>query len=134
MAEALAARGIEPARLLLDEASRDTLQSVLAAARFVRLQAIEECIVCSDGYHIPRIRLMLGALGIAAVAGSLAAGRGGTPLRHWTRMRLREGLALPYDLAIVLARRRSFLRAIASDQAREPDGASSSRRSSWSQP
>ena len=109
MAEQLVAGGIEPGRLILDEASLDTLQSVIATARFVRAQALVGCIVCSDRYHIPRIRLLLGALGVSTVPGPLAAGRAGTPIHHWTRMRLREGLAIPYDLGIVLTRRRRFL-------------------------
>lgn len=114
MAERLAACGVDPARLVLDEASLDTLQSVVAAACFVRSRSLAGCIVCSDRYHIPRIRLLLGALGVLAAPGPLAPGRGGAGLRHWTRMRLREGLAIPYDLGIVLARRRRFLAEIAS--------------------
>jgi uncharacterized SAM-binding protein YcdF (DUF218 family) len=109
MAERLAAGGVDPARLVLDEDSRDTLQSVLATARFVRSLGQASCVVCSDRYHIPRIQLLLGALGVAATPGPLAPGRGGAPLPHWTRMRLREGLAIPYDLGIVLTRRRRLL-------------------------
>jgi vancomycin permeability regulator SanA len=113
MAERLTACGVDAARLVLDETSLDTLQSVLAAARFVRGRALASCVVVSDRYHIPRIRLLLGALGVATAAGPLAPGRGGAPLRHWTRMRLREGLAIPYDLGIVLTRRRRLLAEIA---------------------
>lgn len=113
MAAALKGRGVDPARVVLDEESRDTLQSVLAAARFLKGRGLSRAIVCSDRYHIPRIRLLLGALGVASVAGPLLPGRGGTRLVHWTRMRLREALAIPYDLAIVLARRREFRAAIA---------------------
>lgn len=109
MAERLAALGVDPARLVLDEASLDTLQSVIATARFVRGQGLAGCVVCSDRYHLPRIRLLLGALGVATAAGPLAPGRGGVPLRHWTRMRLREGLAIPYDFGLVLAKRRRLL-------------------------
>ena len=112
IAEGLAGLGVAPGRLVLDEGSADTLQSVLAAARFVRAQALCGCVVCSDRYHIPRIRLLLGALGVPAAPGPVQPGRAGTSLRHWTRMRLRESVAIPYDLAIVLARRRAFLAAI----------------------
>lgn len=109
MAERLTALGVDPARLVLDEASLDTLQSAVATAGFVRARALAGCVVCSDRYHLPRIRLLLAALGVRAEPGPLAPGRGGAPLRHWTRMRLREGLAIPYDLGIVLARRRRLL-------------------------
>jgi uncharacterized SAM-binding protein YcdF (DUF218 family) len=109
MAKALTARGVDPARIVLDEESRDTLQSAVAAARFVRTRRLSGVIACSDRYHLPRIRLLLAALGVASVAGPLEPGRAGTRLRHWIRMRLREALAIPYDLAIVLVRRRAFL-------------------------
>jgi uncharacterized SAM-binding protein YcdF (DUF218 family) len=109
MAKALVARGVAPKRLLLDEASRDTFQSVIVAARFLRGRGGGECIVCSDRYHMPRIRLLLGALGVATIPGPTAPGRAGTPLRYWARMRLREAIAIPYDLAIVLVRGRRLL-------------------------
>lgn len=110
MAAALTACGVDPDRIVLDEASRDTLQSAVAVARFMKSRGLSRAIVCSDRYHIPRIRLLLAALGVATVAGAMAPGRAGTRVRHWTRMRAREALAIPYDLAIVLVRRRRFLR------------------------
>ena len=113
MAGVLTARGVSPERLVLDEASVDTLQSVIAAARLVRLRGLGGCIACSDRYHIPRIRLLLGALGVASAPGPLAPGRAGVGWRAWAFMRLREAAAIPYDLAIVLVRRRALLAAIA---------------------
>jgi uncharacterized SAM-binding protein YcdF (DUF218 family) len=112
MAAMLQAHGVDPARLVMDEDSRDTLQSAVAAARFLRTRGLSRAVVCSDRYHIPRIRLLLAALGVETVAGPLLPGRGGTRRAYWMRMRLRETLAIPYDLAIVLARRRSFLATI----------------------
>ncbi|MET0274397.1 MAG: YdcF family protein [Phenylobacterium sp.] len=111
MAEALVGRGVDSARIVLDEESRDTLQSAVKAAWFARDRGLSKLVVCSDAYHIPRIRLLLGALGVPTVAGPVAPGRAGTRLSHWTRMRLREALAIPYDLAIVLVRRRGLLAA-----------------------
>jgi len=109
MRQALVAAGIAPARLALDEASLDTLQSVVAAARFVRRCGLDGCLVCSDRYHLPRIRLLLAVLGVRTAAGPTARGLDGTRPRYWLKMHLREALALPYDLAIVLARRRGLL-------------------------
>jgi vancomycin permeability regulator SanA len=105
--------GVAPARLVLDEASLDTLQSVIAAARFARQGGHQGCVICSDRYHIPRIRLLLAALGVRTVAGPTASGLQGTRLYYWIKMHLREALAIPYDLAIVLARRPHFLARIA---------------------
>jgi uncharacterized SAM-binding protein YcdF (DUF218 family) len=115
MARVLRERGMPAGRLVLDETSRDTLQSVLAAAGFARRQGLCGLVVCSDRYHLPRIRLLFRLLGVATLAGPTASGRAGTRWRHWTRMRLREGLALPYDAAIVLTRRRRLLAGLAED-------------------
>ena len=109
MARVLRGQGVAADRLVLDEASLDTLQSVIAAARYVRRSGRDGVIVCSDGYHQPRIRLMLGVLGVATEAGPTARGLAGTRPAIWLRMCLREALAIPYDLAIVIARRREFL-------------------------
>lgn len=106
MVERLLAEAVAPERLIADEESLDTLQSVVVAARWRQRLAAGHVVVCSDAYHVPRIRLMLGALGVASAAGPRLPGRGGSSLAHWTRMSLREGLAIPYDLAIVLAKRR----------------------------
>lgn len=104
MAERLAARGLPAARMILDEASLDTLQSVVVASRLAR-ERDAAILVCSDGYHIPRIRLMLGALGVPSTAAPSPRGPFGPSLGHRVGMGLRECAAIPYDLAIVLARR-----------------------------
>jgi len=109
IAAGLVEAGIAPQRLVLDEASLDTLQSVIAAARFIGEAGVDGCVICSDRYHIPRIRLLLAALGVRSVAGPTASGLQGTRLYYWIKMHLREALAIPYDLAIVLARRRYFM-------------------------
>jgi vancomycin permeability regulator SanA len=108
IADGLVSCGIAPERLVLDEASLDTLQSVVAAARFVRERALEGCVVCSDRYHIPRIRMLLAALGTRSKSGPTAPGLAGTRPYYWAKMHLREALAIPYDLVIVLARRGDF--------------------------
>jgi uncharacterized SAM-binding protein YcdF (DUF218 family) len=105
MAQVLCARGLPAERLILDEDSLDTLQSVVVAARLARRRESDHVVVCSDGYHVPRIRLMLGVLGVASRPGPR---RPGGRWSHHAKMGLREGLAIPYDLAIVLARRRSL--------------------------
>jgi len=107
--QGLTGHGVDPARLVLDEASLDTLQSVIAAARFARQQSLDGCVICSDRYHIPRIRLLLTALGVRTIAGPTESGLQGTRRYYWIKMHVREALAIPYDLAIVLSRRRYFL-------------------------
>lgn len=107
MAAALTEQGLAEARMILDEDSLDTLQSVVVATRLARAQATP-VLVCSDRYHVPRIRLMLAALGVPSVAPIWQVGPPPS-LRHQVGMSLRECAAIPYDLAIVLARRRALL-------------------------
>ena len=108
MVARLLAEGVAADRLIADEASLDTLQSLVAAAGWARRLGAARVIACSDAYHLPRIRMMLALLGIASAAGPTRPGTAGAGLAHWIRMTLREGLAIPYDCAIVLARRRAL--------------------------
>lgn len=111
MADALIAAGVDPARIVLDEASRDTLQSVGAVLRLARAEGVTVCVACSDSYHLPRIRLMLRVLGVATRAGPGSALRDVGQRANWWRMALREALAIPYDLGLVLTKRRALMAA-----------------------
>lgn len=113
MRDELVSSGVPLERLVLDEESLDTLQSVVAMARFVRNEGLDGCVVCSDRYHLPRIRMLAAVLGVRTRAGPTERGAPGTRLRYWLKMHLREALAIPYDLAIVLVRRSELIRAIA---------------------
>lgn len=109
MADLLVGAGLAPHRIVLDEVSTDTLQNVTAAARFIRAEGLSGAVACSDGYHLPRIRMLFGTLGIVARPGPIPPGPAGAPLAYWLRMSLREAAAYPYDLAVALARRRELL-------------------------
>lgn len=112
MAAILAEAGIPPDRLVLDEESRDTLENVVAAARFIHRNALDGAIICTDHYHAPRVRMTFALLGVRSRPGPVARGRAGTRLGYWTAMRLRELAAYPYDFAVVLARRTTLRRMI----------------------
>lgn len=105
MAERLLAQGLAPDRLALDEVSLDTLQTGLAAARFIRAHGLAGAIVCSDSYHVPRTRLILAALGVRTLDGSVKAGPRQMGWGAWLRMRLREIPAIPYDGVLALMKR-----------------------------
>jgi uncharacterized SAM-binding protein YcdF (DUF218 family) len=108
MGDILRAAGVDPERLVLDDLSRDTLQTAVAAARFARSRGIADAVACTDTYHLPRVRLLLSLLGLRTTAGPIASGRAEAGTAYWIRAWLREAVALPYDAAIVLARRRSL--------------------------
>lgn len=107
MLEVLGRDGVAPDRLIPDEDSLDTLQSVAVAARRARALGSPFVVVCSDGYHVPRIRLMLAVLGVRSAPGPRGGPRGGR--WHRLRMALREIPAIPYDVALVAAQRRRLL-------------------------
>lgn len=107
MLKVLLRDGVAPERLIPDEASLDTLDSVVVAARRARGEGHPFVVACSDGYHLPRIRLMLAVLGVKSVAGPQRGPRG--ELRHRLGMALREVPAIPYDLVLTAAQRRRLL-------------------------
>lgn len=82
-------------RLVLDEASRDTLQSALAAARYARAHGITRCIACTDNWHQPRARMLLRMFGVRA-DGVWMTHRA-QPVALRARNYAREALALAYD-------------------------------------
>jgi uncharacterized SAM-binding protein YcdF (DUF218 family) len=119
MARLLTARGIAADRLVLDEASRDTLQTVAAASLFVRERGLAGVIVCSDSYHVPRARLIFALLGVMSRSGPVRSGLRETGFGYWLWMRLREALAIPYDGAITLVRRDDLRRGPGSVNSRD---------------
>jgi len=81
-------------RLILDELSVDTLQTVVAAAEHARAHGYAAILTCTDAYHQPRVRMLFRLMGFASRPVHLAA-RGSKQLR--VKMWLREGAAIPYD-------------------------------------
>jgi len=106
MAQYLAAAGVAPGRLILDEASLSTRANVEAATRQVAEGGHPHVIVCSDAYHLPRIRLLLRLAGVTSVVGPMASG---PPLGHSLAMSLREAAAIVHNLASVVAAGRGRL-------------------------
>jgi len=103
MAKVLLARGVAPERLVLDEKSLSTLDNVAATVAQVEAGGHPFVVACSDGYHLPRIRLLL-ALHEVKIRPWPCRER--APLGHGMAMGLRECLAVPHNLAHAVARRR----------------------------
>ncbi|WP_419807702.1 YdcF family protein [Sphingomonas sp.] len=101
MGEMLAG-AVAGARLHLDRESRDTLETVRAAARFFRAGGYDRLLVATDNYHDPRVRMLFALDGIHSRRIPFAL-RGRRRLL-W-KMRAREAAALPYDLIAGLAAR-----------------------------
>jgi vancomycin permeability regulator SanA len=105
----LTAAGVEPTRLVVDEASLDTLQTCAVAARLARTRGLCAVAVCTCTFHSLRARIILRLLGVKASCAAVPAGLTEMGALAWLRMRLREGLAIPYDVVATLAQRRRLL-------------------------
>jgi vancomycin permeability regulator SanA len=81
-------------RLVLDEASSDTLETVLAAAAYGRRLGYSEIQTCTDAYHQTRARMLFRLTGFAARPVQIAP-RG--PRQLQAKMWARKIAAFPYD-------------------------------------
>lgn len=101
MARLLGAAGVPATRIVEEPTATDTLSSVRACAAILRARRHEGAVFAvSNAYHLPRCRLLLRLAGWPA--GGIAPP--GPASRHWRRRwfwRLREGLAMPYDLGLM---------------------------------
>ena len=59
-------QGVAEAKILSETRSDTTYESVKAIAQILRQRGTHTCIAVSDGFHLYRIKLMFGALGITA--------------------------------------------------------------------
>ena len=105
MAELLCRDGIGDERLILDEASRNTLENCAAAAAEAARGGHPYVVACSDGYHLPRIRTLLRLMGVTCRPAALRRGPSAPSRAHRLGMGLREALATPRSVAVLLARR-----------------------------
>lgn len=103
MAKLLAARGVSPGRILLEETATDTLSSARAVARLLRARGLAVPVfAASSGYHVPRCVVLLRLFGVAARGAGppwIPAGSAWVSRCYWW---LREAAALPYDAALAL--------------------------------
>lgn len=81
-------------RLILDEISRDTLQTVQAAVAYGRAHGYSRVQPCTDAYHQPRAIMLFRMLGFSTRPLPIVA-RG--PKRLRAKMWARELAAIPYD-------------------------------------
>ena len=90
----LLATAVDPARLILDEASADTLQTVRASTAWMKRHGRDIAIPCTDRYHQPRVRMLFALAGVKSMALPIDP-VGARRQRLW--MQAREAAAIPYD-------------------------------------
>lgn len=104
MRDLLREQGIPEARILLDTEARDTLESVRHCTRLLRAWPdVERLLVCSSSYHNPRCVWLFRLAGFRADAAPALSDRPFLGTAKWLRYVVKEWLATPWDLGILLA-------------------------------
>lgn len=106
MARLLRSLGVPGGRILIEPTGTDTLSSVRAVARLLRRGGhTGRVYVATSAYHIPRCVLLLRLAGLNARAGKPPPGPAARAIGQRWFWRLRESVALPWDMALILAMR-----------------------------
>ena len=107
MSVMLERHGVPRLQIIVDANATDTLSSAENCARLISLDgSCARVVVCSSRYHMPRCRMLLRRLGIPAVTGSMPKDRPHVRRIKLIYFYLREVIAYPYDLILVLFSRR----------------------------
>ena len=98
--------GISPARIVMETRGRDTLEQIrLCHKLLVERGDCAHIICCTSAYHQPRCALLLRLLGHQVVTPKMTASLGRVSRKTYAKLLLKEVVALPYDAALLLARR-----------------------------
>ena len=106
MRDRLIAGGVDPSAILVEDQATDTLESVIYCDRILRRRGDVAWVVpCTSGYHIPRCALLLRIVGYRVRRFPVPSDRRFLSPRRWAFYVAKEMLALPYDAALLVARR-----------------------------
>lgn len=93
--EYLVARGIPEPKLIAETQGGDTEQSAGRVAVIMKANGMRTCLAVSDGYHMFRIKQMLGSQGVVVYGAPRPETR---PLSGWERVRITLREVLSYTL------------------------------------
>jgi vancomycin permeability regulator SanA len=98
--------GIPDDRIVLEEQGTDTLSSIVACVRLLENAGdVATVTVCTDAYHVARVRAVFRVLGVRTVGAPAHGAAGALGLRRYAWALAREVLGLPWDVALAIARR-----------------------------
>lgn len=93
--------GIKESDIIIDELSKNTLESVINCASIIKSQPKTEVVICSDTYHIFRSRLLFKFLGIRTIYKPMPSGLKVNGIIRWCYYYVREYLAIPKDILVL---------------------------------
>jgi uncharacterized SAM-binding protein YcdF (DUF218 family) len=105
MAQLLSGAGVPRESIIVDARSLDTLQSVVNCVALIAPLDATDVIVCTDGYHLPRCRILFRLAGLETQAAPVAADLDTVSWPRRIFYWLREVVALPFDVILLLGRR-----------------------------
>jgi uncharacterized SAM-binding protein YcdF (DUF218 family) len=105
MARLLVEGGVPADRIVRDDRALDTLQSVVNCTAIVGRLGATAVMVCSDGYHLPRCRVLFRLAGVATRAEPVPPDLDTTARLKRFSYAARELVALPLDVCLLLLRR-----------------------------
>lgn len=102
MREIALTEGIPAERIFMEREATSTFESVLFCTRIMRQHGWSSAIVVSDPYHLFRTMVTFRAFGIRATGSAAEGGKQSNRLWKWGYYYLREAVALPWYLLLVL--------------------------------
>lgn len=97
--------GIPEERIFMEQEATSTFESVVLCSRIMRQHGWSTAIVVSDPYHLFRTKVAFRAFGIGAIGSAAEGGRQYNRLWKWGYYYLREVVALPWYLLLVVAQK-----------------------------
>ncbi len=108
MRDLLLAAGVDEAQIMLEPLARDTLETVRFVDALLRdRDDVGRLLVCTSRYHQPRCAMLFRLLGYTVVAPAMPADRPALGFAKWARYVMKEAIATPYDVALLLGGRRA---------------------------
>jgi uncharacterized SAM-binding protein YcdF (DUF218 family) len=109
MHDLLLGLGARPEQIILEDAAHDTLSSAVNCAAILRMRGdVGRVFACSSRWHIPRCRMLLRAVGIAAEAAPMPPELPILGISSWLWYCMREAAAFPYDAIAIRWHRRAI--------------------------
>lgn len=106
MARVLRGAGVPENRILIEDRSVDTLESVRRCDAILKARDdVATVYVCTSPYHQPRCWLLLTLLGYRTVRPPMPADRASLGLAKWLIFVAKEFVAAPYDCILLLCDR-----------------------------